>query len=192
MKTKTYTPIDCNMYDILLAKATLRANCNIKYYSKNGDTAQIKARIIDVYTKANEEFMLLDNGQVIRLDEIESVDEVLINKSFTESGPTLKEKTTNIEAKENKMSFFDYAVEVIGWLEIVLSPLLAGLVIAALFYFSNPTTLRLVIAIAVILISLIIGIVIATKIWKKKGTMHFMSRIMATPELDDIPAPKKQ
>ena len=81
MKTNNYIPINCDTYDVLLAKATLRINCNIKYFSKNGDTAQIWARIMDVYTKAKEEFILLDNGQVLRLDEIESVDGVLINKS---------------------------------------------------------------------------------------------------------------
>ncbi len=80
MKTKTYTPIDCNMYDILLAKATLSVDCNIEYIAKSGDTEQLKATIIDIYTKAKEEFMLLDNGLVLRLDEVVSVDGELIQK----------------------------------------------------------------------------------------------------------------
>jgi hypothetical protein len=37
---------------------------------------------------------------------------------------------------------------------------------------------------SVTLIGLIVGIIWATKVWKKKGTVHFMSRVMATPELD--------
>ena len=102
--------------------------------------------------------------------------------------------TDKIQQSENgkdKMSFFDYATEVIGWLQIVGSPLLAGLVLGAIIYFSNPTTLRLVIAIGIILIALIVGIVFATRIWKKQGTMHFVSRVMASPELDNLDKEKK-
>jgi disulfide bond formation protein DsbB len=98
-----------------------------------------------------------------------------------------------IKKKEkNKMSFFDYFTEVVGWLQIVASPLLAGLLIAAYIYFSNPTDLRLFIAISVALLGLILGIVLATRIWKKQGTMNFVSRISATPELDNVDEEKKQ
>lgn len=103
----------------------------------------------------------------------------------------MTDKIQNSAKKENTMSFFDYATEVVGWLQIVASPLLAGLVIAALIYFSNPSTLRLVIAIGVILIALVIGIVFATRVWKKQGTMHFVSRISASPELDNLDEEKK-
>ena len=90
------------------------------------------------------------------------------------------------EKKKDRMSFFEYATEVVGWLQIVASPLLAGLIIAAFIYFPNPTIWRLIIAIGVALIGLIVGIVFATRIWKKQGTIHFVSRVMATPELDDL------
>jgi hypothetical protein len=75
------------------------------------------------------------------------------------------------EKKNEKMSFFDYATEVVGWLQIVASPLLGGLIIAAFIYFSNPTILRLVIAFGITLIGLIVGIIFATKTWKKQGTI---------------------
>jgi hypothetical protein len=89
------------------------------------------------------------------------------------------------------MSFFDYAIEVVGWLEIVASPLFAGLMIGAVIYFSKPTILRLVIAVCMAAIGLIVGIILATRIWKKQGTMHFVSRIMASPELDNVDEEKK-
>lgn len=95
-------------------------------------------------------------------------------------------KDKNGEKGKNKMSFFDYATEVVGWLQIVASPLLGGLVIAAMIYFPDPTTLRLVLAIVVLLLALIVGIIFATRIWKKQGTIHFVSRVMATPELDNL------
>ena len=103
----------------------------------------------------------------------------------------MTDKIQQSEKEKREMSFFDYATELVGWLQIVASPLLAGLVLGAIVYFSNPTTLRLLIAIGVVLISLIIGIVFATRIWKKQGTMHFVSRVMASPELDNLDEEKK-
>ena len=92
---------------------------------------------------------------------------------------------------ENKKGFFDYVFEIVGWLQIVVSPLLLGLIIGAVIYFSNPGPLRLVIGISVATLGLITGIALATKAWKGKGTMHFVSRIMATPELDNLEDEKK-
>ena len=53
-------------------------------------------------------------------------------------------------------------------------------------YISNPTTTRLIIGIGITLIGLVAGIIFATKIWKKKGTINFISRVSASPELDNI------
>lgn len=80
---------------------------------------------------------------------------------------------------------FEIIFEVIGWLKIVASPSLIALGIAAFIYFPNQTDLSLVIAIIVAVLGLIIGIVWANHVWKKYGTMRFLSRIMATPELDN-------
>ena len=93
---------------------------------------------------------------------------------------------------EIKMSFFEYVFEIIGWLQIVASPLLLGSITGLVIYLSNPGTLRLILGISVATLGLIIGIIIATKAWKKKGTMHFVSRIMATPELDNLDDKKEK
>ena len=87
---------------------------------------------------------------------------------------------------ENKLNFFDYLFEIIGWVQIVASLLLFGLVIGAVIYFSNSGTLSLIIGISVATLGLITGIKVATSAWKKKGTMHLVSRFMATPELDNL------
>ncbi len=79
----------------------------------------------------------------------------------------------------------EFITEAIGWLQIVASPLLIGLGIGALVYFSHPTELRMIVGISVAALGLVIGIVWATRIWKKYGTMRFLSRIIATPELDN-------
>lgn len=80
----------------------------------------------------------------------------------------------------------EFITEVVGWLQIVASPLLIGLSIGTIVYVSNPSTARLVFGISIAALGLIIGIIWATNIWKKTGTMRFMSRIMATPELDPL------
>ncbi|MBQ0907809.1 hypothetical protein KBJ98_03725 [Flavobacterium sp. F-328] len=81
---------------------------------------------------------------------------------------------------------FEYIMEIIGWLQIVASPLLIGLGIAAFIYFPNPTETRMIFAILVAVLGLFIGIVWANKIWKTKGTMWFVSQISATPDLENL------
>ena len=71
-----------------------------------------------------------------------------------------------------------------GWLQIVASPFLIAVVIGSIVYFSRPSNARLVFAIIIVTIGLVIGIIWATSVWRKKGTNHFISRIMATPEFD--------
>jgi hypothetical protein len=85
----------------------------------------------------------------------------------------------------DKKSLFEIFTEIMGWLQIVASPFLAAVILGTIIYFSKPTTTRLVIAVAIVTIGLVIGIIWATRVWKKKGTIHYMSRIMATPELDN-------
>lgn len=77
---------------------------------------------------------------------------------------------------------FELIMESIGWLQIVASPLLMGLIVGAIIYFPNPTATKLVLGIIVATLGLVIGVIWAIKQWKGKGTTWFMARIMATPE----------
>ena len=85
---------------------------------------------------------------------------------------------------------FEYIIEIIGWLQIVASPLLIGLGIGAFVYLPNPSFTRLIIAVIFFALGLVIGIVWANRIWKTKGTMWFLSQISSTPDLDNL-NPKK-
>ena len=85
----------------------------------------------------------------------------------------------------DKKSLFDFFTEIVGWLQIVASPFLIGLIIGGIIYLSKPNATTLIIGIIIVAIGLCIGIIWATRVWRKKGTIHFMSRIMATPELDN-------
>ena len=93
----------------------------------------------------------------------------------------IKNPNTNTPARK---SVFEYFTEIIGWIQITISPFLVGIIVGAVIYFVRPNKLTLIIAIIIAAIGLCIGIVWATKVWKNKGTIRFMSQTMATPELD--------
>lgn len=88
--------------------------------------------------------------------------------------------------------FLEKITELIGWLQIAASPFLVGLIIGAAVYFSNQTTGNLIIGIGIAFIGLANGILLATRVYKsKKGTVWFLSRTMATPEIDRKKTDKK-
>ena len=89
------------------------------------------------------------------------------------------------------MKFLEYLTEVLGWLQIFVSPFLAGLGVGFIFYLWLPGTIGLVIAIFIAFLGLVGGIIWATRIWKKKGTIQFMTNLTATPELDNNEDEKK-
>lgn len=69
-----YTPIDCNFYDILEANAVLKKVVRIEYKDEQENIIEIHHRIVDLFIKEKAEYMKLENGLVIRLDLIHSVD----------------------------------------------------------------------------------------------------------------------
>ena len=82
--------------------------------------------------------------------------------------------------------YFEIITEIIGWLQIVVSPLLVAIIIGSIIYLPNQTTANLIFAILICLAGLVAGIVFANKKFKSgKGTVWFLSRTMATPELDN-------
>lgn len=79
MEKRPYQPIDCNIYDVLLAAATLQQVVELRYQnpstsSKDEVEQQVRGRILDVYTKAGEEFLQLSSGEIIRLDHLIAFD----------------------------------------------------------------------------------------------------------------------
>ncbi len=76
-------------------------------------------------------------------------------------------------------------IEVFNWILIMLSPtgfgFIFGISIAA--YFKNWFGIAL--GSIVFLTGFVTGIIWATRIWKRRGTTFFMSRIMASPDIDE-------
>ncbi|MGL2962708.1 hypothetical protein ACSVH2_02675 [Flavobacterium sp. RSB2_4_14] len=76
--------------------------------------------------------------------------------------------------------------EIIGWMQIMISPSLIGLVIGFLVYYNIPNTIGFIICCSIALLGIFIGVKLATKKFKTSGTVDFVSRVHASPELDDI------
>lgn len=71
---KNYKPIACSFHDVLLHHATLKDEVELVFYvDKVQET--VKTRIIDVLTKAGEEFLIISDGSSIRLDHIVSIND---------------------------------------------------------------------------------------------------------------------
>ena len=68
-----YIPINCSFYDYLEEAATLGKKAIIKHINK-GIIISIEAKIHTLFLKDKVEFMELENGQSIRLDNLISFD----------------------------------------------------------------------------------------------------------------------
>lgn len=76
MDAVPYRPIDCNFYDVLEAKATLREEIRLAYITPEGPEKVIHTRIKDLYSRNKEEFMLTREGEEIRLDYILQINDL--------------------------------------------------------------------------------------------------------------------
>ena len=81
------------------------------------------------------------------------------------------------------MKIIEFIISFFAWLEIAVSPLIIGCVIGMIVYSEVPREKGIIIGITIVVLGLIIGIVWAIRIWKKRETVEFMSRLTANPEL---------
>lgn len=68
-----YRLVACSFHDELEAWATLRQDCQIIYRDKKGQNQTVTSKIIDVYAANRADFIKLQNGSIIRLDHLISV-----------------------------------------------------------------------------------------------------------------------
>ena len=73
LRMNAYTPVSCTFHDELEAIATMRQPCRIVYRTEAGTPAEISGRIVDVYAAHRAEYVKLEDGTIIRLDQITSV-----------------------------------------------------------------------------------------------------------------------
>ena len=87
--------------------------------------------------------------------------------------------------KENQENTFEKATEIVGWIQIFLSPMIMGVIISAIIYLSNPNNLTFIIGIIVLALAFVIGVKLASKIKEKTGTINFLSNTSSTSGLDE-------
>ncbi|WP_182867718.1 Rho-binding antiterminator [Rhodopirellula sp. JC639] len=71
---KPYTPISCGFYDQLEILAMRKSSTMIRYRDAEEHEQQVTAVVVDVYSKDKQEWLKLDDGTIIRLDRLISVD----------------------------------------------------------------------------------------------------------------------
>jgi len=86
---------------------------------------------------------------------------------------------------------FEIITEIVGWILITLSPTLLGIAFGLGIYSYLPNSTGMTLGILVAVTGLIIGMVWATRKFRTTGTIHFLSRISATPELDYLNSEEK-
>ncbi len=70
-----YTPIDCNLYDVLEAMATQRKEISLHYTGDQGPL-EIRTKISDLVTRNKEEYLITSQQEEIRLDRILAIDDI--------------------------------------------------------------------------------------------------------------------
>lgn len=70
-----YRLVACSFHDELEAWATLRQTCQIIYRDAEGQEQTVTSKIIDVYAVNRADFIKLQDGTIIRLDHLMSVND---------------------------------------------------------------------------------------------------------------------
>lgn len=76
-----YTPIDCNLYDVLEAMATQRKEVSLRYTGDHGPQ-EIKTMISNLVTRNKEEYLITSQQEEIRLDRIVAIDDIDFTGKF--------------------------------------------------------------------------------------------------------------
>lgn len=75
MKTN-YQPISCDIYDHIEIFAMRKTLVDIEYRDDSDQLLLLKTRILDTKVAKKEEFIILENGQEIRMDYIIRINDI--------------------------------------------------------------------------------------------------------------------
>jgi len=82
------------------------------------------------------------------------------------------------------MKIFDFITEIIACLQIAISPIIISILLAAAVYYYKQDRICLILSIIILLAGIITGVIWATRIYRKRGTVNFMAKVSSNPELD--------
>jgi Rho-binding antiterminator len=69
----SYQPISCSLYDQLELLVMRRQLCSIQYKNFQGTDEEQQTRLVDLFSRNQQEFVRLEEGLEIRLDAVISV-----------------------------------------------------------------------------------------------------------------------
>lgn len=69
-----YKPVDCGLQDKLEATATLKRVANISYRNEAGEKETVEGKIVDIYAEDGADYCKVEDGTVIRLDKLETLE----------------------------------------------------------------------------------------------------------------------
>ena len=72
--SKPYVPIDTDMVDNLEHYAVDKIRVKIAYTDHDGETVELNGLIDEVYTKDHQEFLKMEGGRTLRLDQIQTAE----------------------------------------------------------------------------------------------------------------------
>ncbi len=84
------------------------------------------------------------------------------------------------------MSFFDRVIEVFAWLRIAVAPTLGGALIGVILYFAVGGQLGIVFCALCVALGVVLGVGFAEWARRKHGTLNFISKVNASPDLDKL------
>jgi Rho-binding antiterminator len=73
MATTPYIPVDCGFHDIIEAQAVQGRPCAVVFLNDAGEAQHMDTRVLDVYARGNEEFVILEaypGQRPLRLDRL--------------------------------------------------------------------------------------------------------------------------
>ena len=76
MSQAPYRPVSCDVHDVLEATAIRRTRATIGFVDSDDAPTQVSARVVDIVTRSDREYVVLESGVEIRLDRVRSVDGV--------------------------------------------------------------------------------------------------------------------
>ena len=74
MEQKIYRPVSCAFYDELTLLALRKKQVSIAYLDSDGHVVHTADVIADIFTKKKKEYVVLNDGTQIRLDDIISLE----------------------------------------------------------------------------------------------------------------------
>lgn len=82
------------------------------------------------------------------------------------------------------MKIIEKLVEFIGWLQLCIFPIVISCILGGIFYYYNPFGIGIYFSIISIILGIIAGVLYATKVHQKEGTVNHLSKLIRTPELE--------